>query len=226
MASGTKKKLSEIAFAKLYDMIVCEREFLPGEKLPNENELSEMLEVSRTTTREAISQLSAQGIVVIRRGKGTFVAEDLPSDGMDLSALSAVRSRVRAKDLFEMRLIFEPETAAMACKRAADDEIEGILKKAENVERLAEKGGDWAKADQEFHWSLMKASHNEYMKKLYPIINSAVAEIQAISDNMDVMKEIAVNDNRLITNFLKRRDSDGARAAMNLHIRHMINTME
>lgn len=55
-----------------------ERQFTPGSKLPNENELSEALHVSRTTLREAISFLVAQGVLEIRRGKGTFVTEDLP----------------------------------------------------------------------------------------------------------------------------------------------------
>ena len=94
-----------------------ERQFTPGSKLPNENELSEALHVSRTTLREAISFLVAQGVLEIRRGKGTFVTEDLPASAVDLTALSNLRSRVRARDLFEMRLIFEPATVALACHR-------------------------------------------------------------------------------------------------------------
>ena len=93
MSAGTKKiKLSEQTAERLYDMIVDEGRYAPGSKLPNENELSDALQVSRTTLREAISFLVAQGVLEIRRGKGTFVAQTLPTQAMDLTALSSLRS--------------------------------------------------------------------------------------------------------------------------------------
>jgi DNA-binding FadR family transcriptional regulator len=207
-------------------MIVDEGRYVPGSKLPNENELSEALEVSRTTLRESISFLVAQGVLEIRRGKGTFVAETIPASGLDLTELVGLRSRVRAKDLFEMRLIFEPATVALACQRATDEELRQIRKKAERMEEIAAQGGDWPLADQEFHWAIIKASHNEYMRKLYPIINSAVNEIMQISGNRQHMQDIAIQDNRQILEFLMQRDEAGARHAMSIHMKHLINTLK
>ena len=223
---GKRAKLSEQTADRLYEWIVEERRYPPGSKLPNENELSESMGVSRTTLREAISFLVAQGVLDIRRGKGTFVAESLPNPGMDLTALAGVRSRVRAKDLFEMRLIFEPATVALACRRASDEELEQIRKKAERVERIAAEGGNWPLADQEFHWAIIKASHNEYMRRLYPIINSAVDEILQISPSRQRMQDIALGDNRTILAFLLKRDEEGARCAMSIHMKHLINTLQ
>ena len=225
MAETKKAKLSEQTSDRLYEMIVDERRYAPGSKLPNENELSEALQVSRTTLREAISFLVAQGVLEIRRGKGTFVAEELPAAGMDLTGLAGMRSRVRAKDLFEMRLIFEPATVALACQRATDEELHQIWKKAQRVEEIAAEGGDWPLADQEFHWAIIKASHNEYMRRLYPIINSAVNEIMQISQNRQHMQDLALADNRLILDFLLQRDEAGARHAMSIHMKHLINTL-
>jgi DNA-binding FadR family transcriptional regulator len=226
MANGKKAKLSEVTADKLYEWIVDEKRYEPGSKLPNENDLSEELHVSRTTLREAISFLVAQGVLEIRRGKGTFVALELPAAGVDLTSLAGLRSRVRAKDLFEMRLIFEPATVALACRRCTDDEMRQIQKKAERVEQIAAEGGDWPLADQEFHWSIIKASHNEYMRRLYPIINSAVNEILQISQNRQHMQEIALEDNRLVLEFLLRRDEAGASHAMSIHMKHLINTLQ
>ena len=226
MLDGKKTKLSEQTSDRLYEMIVDEQRYAPGSKLPNENELSRNLQVSRTTLREAISFLVAQGVLEIRRGKGTFVAEELPAAGLDLTSLSGLRSRVRAKDLFEMRLIFEPATVALACQRGTDEELRQIQKKAERVERIAAEGGDWPLADQEFHWAIIKASHNEYMRRLYPIINSAVNEILQLSQNRQHMQDIAHNDNRLILEFLLKRDEAGARHAMSIHMKHLINTLQ
>ena len=226
MLDGKKTKLSEQTSDRLYEMIVDEQRYAPGSKLPNENELSRNLQVSRTTLREAISFLVAQGVLEIRRGKGTFVAEELPAAGLDLTSLAGLRSRVRAKDLFEMRLIFEPATVALACQRGTDEELRQIQKKAERVERIAAEGGDWPLADQEFHWDIIKASHNEYMRRLYPIINSAVNEILQLSQNRQHMQDIALNDNRLILEFLLKRDEAGARHAMSIHMKHLINTLQ
>lgn len=226
MAEEKKLKLSERTADRLYEMIIDDQKYLPGSKLPNENEMSELLQVSRTTLREAISFLVAQNVLEIRRGKGTYVAEDLPASGVDLTGLANMRSRVRAKDLFEMRLIFEPATVALACQRATDDELRQIEKKAERMEQVAAEGGDWPLADQEFHWAIIKAAHNEYMRRLYPIINSAVNEILQISQNRKHMQEIALRDNRLILEFLMRRDEAGARHAMSIHMKHLISTLQ
>ena len=225
MAEARKIKLSEQTSDRLYEMIVDEQRYAPGSKLPNENELSGALQVSRTTLREAISFLVAQGVLEIRRGKGTFVVEELPVAGLDLTGLAGMRSRVRAKDLFEMRLIFEPATVALACQRATDEELRQIVKKGRRVEQVATEGGDWPLADQEFHWAIIKASHNEYMRRLYPIINSAVNEILQIATNRQQMQDIALADNQLILDFLLQRDEVGASHAMSIHMKHLINTL-
>lgn len=57
-------------------MIVVEKKYLPGDKLPNEIELSKELGVSRITLREAIRILVTRHVLEIKRGKGTFVRED------------------------------------------------------------------------------------------------------------------------------------------------------
>ena len=226
MPEMRRAKLSEQVSDRLYEMIVEEEIYTPGSKLPNENDLSELLQVSRTTLREAISFLAAQGVLEIRRGLGTFVASELPTGGMDLTELAGMRSRVRAKDLFEMRLIFEPATVALACQRASDEELQQIRRRAEKVEQIAAEGGDWPQADQEFHWAIIKASHNEYMRRLYPIINSAVNEIVQLTNNRVHMQEVAIADNRLILEFLMRRDEAGARHAMSIHMKHLINILQ
>ena len=179
MGEGRKVKLSERTADRLCELIMDERQFTPGSKLPNENELSEALHVSRTTLREAISFLVAQGVLEIRRGKGTFVTE-----------------------------------------------LAQIRQKAERMERIAKAGGDWPLADQEFHMAIIKASHNEYMRRLYPIINGAVNEILQVSVNRAHMQSIAIADNYMILDFLMQRDEAGARHAMSIHIRHLLNTLK
>ena len=226
MAERKRAKLSEQTSDRMYARSVEEARYAPGSKLPNDNAGSKALEVSRTTLREAISFLVAQGVLEIRRGKGTFVAEELPAAGMDLSSLTGLRARERARDLFEMRLIFEPATVALACQRASMEELQQIQKKAERMEQIAAAGGDWPLADQEFHWAIIRASHNEYMRRLYPIINNAVNDLMQLAQNRQRMEETAIRDNKLILEFLLRRDEEGARHAMTIHMKHLINALQ
>ena len=69
------KMLSQSIADTLLSMITIEKRFSAGDKLPNENELSEELNISRTTLREAIRILVAYNVLEIQRGKGTFVTQ-------------------------------------------------------------------------------------------------------------------------------------------------------
>ena len=118
--------LSQQAGKTLYSWIAVEKRFRPGEKLPNEVELSAQLGVSRATLREALRALLVQGVVEVRRGRGTFVtqrAAEVEDFGFD--DLARVKGQLR--DLFELRTIFEPQAARLACRRATERELEDIL---------------------------------------------------------------------------------------------------
>jgi GntR family transcriptional regulator len=54
---------------------IINKEFGPGDKIPSENELAEKFRVSRLTVRQALSHLTQEGLLVSRRGEGTFVTE-------------------------------------------------------------------------------------------------------------------------------------------------------
>ena len=109
------KMLSQSIADTLLSMITIEKRFSAGDKLPNENELSAELNISRTTLREAIRILVAYNVLEIQRGKGTFVTQAAFEQQSNLGQLSNIK--VNAKDLYEMRLIFEPEAAYLAAIR-------------------------------------------------------------------------------------------------------------
>ena len=84
------------------------------------------LGVSRTTVREAIQKLTAQNILEVHRGKGTYVTDSTQTLSSDIfSTLSY--TGMRLKDLYEIRLIFEPQAAYYAAQRATDEELAQIL---------------------------------------------------------------------------------------------------
>ena len=149
------QSLSEQVADEILDMIVVKKQFKIGDKLPNETELSALLNVSRTTLREAIKMLVLQDIVEIKRGKGTFVKSD-EVDNFTLGNLKPNTSDLA--DLLEMRLIIEPMGAYYATKRASDNEIEKIIEYGEIIERKILNNEDRTDAEQQFHNAIAKAS--------------------------------------------------------------------
>lgn len=120
----TNKMLSQSIADTILSMITIEKRFAAGDKLPNENELSAQLHVSRTTLREAIKILTAYHVLEIKRGKGTFVTQEAFAQEPGLEKLSD--RKVDAKDLYEMRLIFEPEAAYLAAIRGTDAVLRNV----------------------------------------------------------------------------------------------------
>src|SRR5699024_1008435 len=104
-----EKRLSDRVAEDIWKLIAVEKRFVPGDQLPNENELSTELNVSRTTLRDALRILVTNGILEIQRGKVTFVKTyvDIYQDMESYQDLTD--ARMDAKDLYEIRLIFQPE---------------------------------------------------------------------------------------------------------------------
>ena len=120
-----KSMLADSTAQKIKSMIEGGN-FSVGDKLPNENDFASQLGVSRSTLREAIRTLTASGMLEIKRGKGTFVTANTIIESSDIAEISS-----GLDDLFEMRLMFEPDCAYYAALRATDDEIETICKYGE-----------------------------------------------------------------------------------------------
>ena len=155
------KMLSQSIADTILSMITIEKRFTAGDRLPNENELSAELNVSRTTLREAIRILVAYNILEIQRGKGTFVTQTAFRQEPDLGRLSDIK--VNAKDLYEMRLIFEPEAAYLAAVRGTDAEIKRILEFGGRIEQEIKAGKDRTDNEHSFHKAIAQATHNEFM---------------------------------------------------------------
>ena len=220
-----KRSLSHQTAQRLYNQIVIEKQLKAGEKLPNEMELSRSLGVSRTTLREAIRELATQGILEVQRGRGTFVSGRVGEiNDYGFSDLDHVRGQLR--DLFELRSIFEPKAARLACQRATEEELAEILEKGNAVDQCIREGLDRTEADWEFHAAIVRATHNEFMMRLLPMINQAVSAAVKSSRHGHQLAEDTRRDHALLLEFLRCRNADGAEHAMAVHMLHSIADME
>ena len=219
-----RQNLSQQTADRLYTTIVVEQQLQPGEKLPNELELAQQLGVSRATLREAIRTLSAEGVLEVRRGKGTFVSGRVEEmDDFGFSGLERVKGQLR--DLFELRAMFEPRAAALACRRATEAQRAEILEKDRAVEECIRAGRDRTAADRAFHAAIVRAAHNEFLLRLLPIIHQAVSTAVERGEHREQLAEDTLRDHALLLEFLKKRDGEGAEHAMAIHMRHSMDVM-
>ncbi|MDR1018288.1 MAG: GntR family transcriptional regulator, partial [Lachnospiraceae bacterium] len=94
-----------------------------GEKIPNEFQLAELFGVGRSTIREAVKGLVSRDILEIRRGAGTYVIRTIDSK-FDPLGLGELQDKYKLSlELFEVRLMIEPEIAALAAINATDREL-------------------------------------------------------------------------------------------------------
>ncbi len=217
------KMLSQSIADNILSMITIEKRFSVGDKLPNELNLSEELGVSRTTLREAIRILVAYDILEIKRGKGTFVTEKALQQPRELEQLSAIK--VNAKDLYEMRLIFEPEAAYFAAMRGTDTEIKRILDYGKKIEHKIKNGEDRTEEEHAFHKAIAQATHNDFMNKLMPILYQAISKGVVLSSQSDKAVNDTVGDHKMIMEFLEQRNAEGTRSAMKIHIMHAMKEL-
>ena len=166
-----KSNLSQRTAEIIRDNINKEHLYKAGDKLPNENELSDELGVSRTTLREAIRILVSEGVLTVKRGKGTYVTnqfERIASGSIEIHEFSD--SRVTLRDLYETRMIFEPEAASLACRRASDEEIKKILSLGDICQNHLLRnptGKERIESEIAFHSSIIEASHNVFLSEFY-----------------------------------------------------------
>ena len=196
--------------------------FQPGDKLPSEPELSSELNVSRTTLREALRILSTRGLVEVRRGVGTFVTESRNIHA-DYDVLKIQNTNVNTKDLYEMRLMFEPQAAYYACLRASSDELNEIFRYCElNEQMIRNQDPQWDETEQKFHNAIASATHNPFITALLPIFNRAIHHGILLANEAPEVAEMTLHDHRVLVQYLRERNPEGAKTAMQLHI---INTM-
>lgn len=217
--------ISQIVANQISDMIFLENKYKPTDKLPNEKELAEQLSVSRTTIREAVKMLVANGVLQIERGRGTFVTPhpNAHNDPFGITYLEDKKNLVL--NWFEMRLILEPANVRLVTERATDEEIEEIIKYEREARSLILSGKPYSHADQKFHSAIARATHNNVIALMMPAIEASVRDAISTAAYFGTDKssaENALTNHKIIADYIKKRDADGAALAMYYHIKRGI----
>jgi GntR family transcriptional repressor for pyruvate dehydrogenase complex len=225
--------LSSKIAEELAEIIFEGKKYKPGEKLPTERQLSEMLGASRTSIREASKQLEARGILTVKRGVGTFVSEN-PGVSSNPLGISIQTDDIHDTasvliDWYRVRRILEGDAMVMVAENATDEEIaeiEAIMEHENSLVNLSDV--DFLSADQQFHCALARATHNIVMERLIPSLHASIYYdmVKSLYGRLcERYKRNAVQNHADIVRYLKLRNGEAAALAMRYHMLVAIDDM-
>ena len=189
-----------------------------GDQLPSERELAETFKVSRTSVREALRALEAQGLIVSRTGMGNFVA-DLPIESLVAPlAKLLIQEKDALADIFEMRRLIEPRIASLAAERATHGEIERMKGILETQSEAVSRGETGVEADAELHFAIGQATHNQALEKLVSGLMEITSESREESLQTSPRREASIESHKRIVSAIDRHDRIAAQKAMLRHI--------
>ena len=189
-----------------------------GDRLPSERTLADQFGVSRSSVREALRSLELQGLVISRRGSGTFINTDDLNSVVALIASSLSSGTDTLRDIFEMRHLLEPQIAFLAAQRVNTQELLQMAEILEDQERQIAQGETGVNADTDFHFALAMATHNSALVKVV----SAMEDILRLSRDQSLQEpgrpQRSLASHRQILEMLQGRDQHAARQAMEHHL--------
>lgn len=202
--------------------LMFEGKLKPGDKLPPERELAEVMNVSRTSVREAIKTLSAMGLVIIRKGHGVFIDEANLGTVINKVGDALILKKEEVEQLFEIRKVLETQAAHWTAERATDEEI-GFINKLVSEAKEACRRPDMCadiitSHDTKFHNAVMEASHNSVLGMVMGGLLEALAKIRARTVMLPGRVTQSILDHEEIAKAISARDGNKASMAMYKHI--------
>ena len=203
-----------------------------GDRLPAERKLCEQLGVSRSSLREAIQQLTSQGMLVSKVGAGTFL-QQLPTNWSQYQIVQPLSNLIDEDpayrfDVQEARMVLEGGTAWYAAQRATAEDLKKIRACYEQIAHFQILGDDdqAAIADAKFHLAIAEASHNlvliQMMRGLFDLLQYNVVlgrrKVYTEAHRLDQLHD----QHFQVMDAIERQDPEAARTAVCGHIEFVV----
>jgi len=205
----------------------------PGEILPSERDLREMLQVSRGTIREALRVLEQKGLIEIRLGAGGgAVVKGASIDKVTENLALLIRyQKVSLDHLAEFREGVEGEIAAIAAQRATGKDIQRLEQVMKTAQEYCDKGAEFVreflKADMAFHLTLAQITGNPIYETVERIVQgNIIPYYKAFIDLKGIKLKENCDDFHMIVEAIKQKQPEMARSIAREHIARYAAYME
>ncbi|MCI0624685.1 MAG: FadR family transcriptional regulator [Acidobacteria bacterium] len=215
-STGPQKEDITTKLISSFKTLIADGVLVPGCKLPPERELARRFGVSRPSLRQALKVLEIMGVIWQRIGDGTYLNTSAAAILGEPVNFLILLDGISHSELFETRLIVEPELAARAAERATVEDLAALRQALVNME----KGGTLQarlEADLAFHEAIFKASGNRMCQLVFSVIHRAVfLSMERFSHMVGTKRRLAFH--KAIYSAIYKRSPEEARHKMTDHL--------
>lgn len=192
--------------------LIASGEIKPGDRLPPERELAKRFGASRSSLRPVIKILENVGVLSQRVGDGTYLNSDATGILAAPLNLLILLDGISLIELFDARLMLEPELAARAAQSASAEDLESMRR------TFAAFKDNPVDADIEFHTAICRATRNRICMRMFEAIHRAFARGMVLTSPL--APERALEFHRSIYSAIHVRNPEEARRSMTEHLVH------
>ncbi len=215
-----KKSKSQLVYDHIEELVIS-GEVKPGDRLPSEAKLCEILGVSRVSVRAGIEKLSAIGLVRKKKGGGTYVNK--PSSDNYLSVFTpTLLHNTDYLELLEIRRALDSLSVQLCAKNITEAGIRKLALIVEDMEHLEDQH-DFFALDKKFHLLISKYSKNRFLHNIHLIIWDVIQK--ALRENYNRVTNTArIIEHRKIFDAIVHKDQDLAKIYTVRHLEEIIDT--
>lgn len=190
----------------------------PGDRLPSERELSAQLNVSRATLRSGIGYLAAMGVLRIRNGVGTFIADGPPEIGKSSLEMMKCLHSFEPWQMFEARNMLESSLAALAAERGQERDFATLAEEVAEMYAACESPSEYLIHDVRFHRTIARAAGNPILAAVMEGLASSLYEERRKTVEHTANLRESADFHRGIYRAIRSRDSELAAELMQQHL--------
>lgn len=211
-----RKNISDEVFEQIKRNII-NGEWKSGDKIPSENELTNLFGVSRVSVRAALQRLCVLGLLTTKHGEGTFISELSPDMYMNSLIPILALDSSQFFEILEFRRMIEAESVKLAAQRAQPNDIIELEEITRRMKESPYNAKKFAEDDMLFHEVLVRSARNSILLKVNTIIKDLLLSHQMKIQEL-IGPVLAYKYHPQILEAVKKGDSDLARKIMEEHI--------
>jgi len=192
-------------------------EFLPGQRLPSEIKMAELLTVSRSSLREALNALVHLGYLQ-RRNKGIYVNPEMQWRTNLSFPFPRSQEDLSVAEMIEVRKIIETELCALAAKRAEAEDIKALAQSLQQMKRRLNDPVGFINSNQHFHLCVAKAAKNRILQDFIVKVRDLLRSNIAMVIERSAISKRSLGFHQRIFEAIRDGDVSRARRAMAEHI--------
>ncbi|MBB6453673.1 GntR family transcriptional repressor for pyruvate dehydrogenase complex [Salirhabdus euzebyi] len=191
--------------------LIHENKFKPGEKLPAERQMADLLNVSRNSVRESYKILEAMGYLTIKHGDGVYVSSK--DEHLNKIASSFFLGTEDIVDLFAIRKVLEVSGIDWAVNHITESELNELVHIVNTSKELVRENANVeqiANLDQKFHLTLARISKNTFLVRIMISLIDLLEESriqsmkivgrvsQSIQEHTEIIEALRLGDKLLV----------------------------